>query len=62
MTLVITINLILAAVVLVAVVGPLAAAIRPSRRIATPARASSQTASFNRTSRQAQRPSAGGPA
>ena len=60
MTLAITINLILSAVVFAAVVGSLAAAIRPSRRIATPAPASGRTTSFSRTSRQAQRHSAGG--
>lgn len=48
MTLAITINLILSAIVFTAIVGFLAAAIRPARRITTNAPASSRTPSYNR--------------
>lgn len=48
MTLAITINLILSAIVFTAIVGFLAAAIRPARRIATAAPESTPTPSSNR--------------
>jgi hypothetical protein len=60
MTLAITINLILSAVVFAAIVGALTAAIRPSRRIAAPTPTSARAMSNNRTSRQAKRHPAGG--